>query len=128
MEDVKLFILLIIIVSLHWDFFSKLHVSYILEYYIFIFLSIIHIELYFFVLFFFKILEKLLSNIPNSLGEDDRKQIADTTHGYVGADILCLCQQGTSCLADMTKIIGEWNDCLFAIIFVCKILQPILML
>lgn len=100
MEDVKLFILLIIIVSLHWYFFSKLHVSYILEYYIFIFLSIIHIELYFFVLFFLKILEKLLSNIPNSLGEDDRKQIADTTHGYVGADILCLCQQGTSCLAE----------------------------
>lgn len=29
--------------------------------------------------------------------EDDRKQIADTTHGYVGADILCLCQQGMSC-------------------------------
>lgn len=27
------------------------------------------------------------------MGEDDRKQIADTTHGYVGADILCLCQQ-----------------------------------
>lgn len=53
-----------------------------------------------FVLLFFKILEKLLSNIPNSLGEDDRKQIADTTHGYVGADILCLCQQGTSCLAE----------------------------
>lgn len=34
------------------------------------------------------------------MGEDDRKQIADTTHGYVGADILCLCQQGTSCLAE----------------------------
>lgn len=34
------------------------------------------------------------------MGEDDRKQIADTTHGYVGADILCLCQQGTSRLPE----------------------------
>lgn len=102
MEDVKLFILLIIIVSLHWYFFSKLHVSYILEYILYFYFSLnySHWTLLFLFFFFLKILEKLLSNIPNSLGEDDRKQIADTTHGYVGADILCLCQQGTSCLAE----------------------------
>ncbi|XP_062603692.1 ATPase family gene 2 protein homolog A-like [Saccostrea cucullata] len=40
-----------------------------------------------------EILQKLLRVSPHSLSEDDMKQIADTTHGYVGADLLYLCQQ-----------------------------------
>ncbi|XP_061165110.1 ATPase family gene 2 protein homolog A-like [Saccostrea echinata] len=40
-----------------------------------------------------EILQKLLRDSPHILSEDDKKQIADTTHGYVGADLLYLCQQ-----------------------------------
>ena len=39
------------------------------------------------------ILTKMLSNIPNSLSNKDIENIANITHGYVGADLASLCRE-----------------------------------
>ncbi|KAJ8297623.1 hypothetical protein KUTeg_024154 [Tegillarca granosa] len=40
-----------------------------------------------------EILQKLMLKIPNNLNTEDVTQIADKTHGFVGADLSFLCQQ-----------------------------------
>jgi len=41
-----------------------------------------------------QILQKLLNKVPNTLDEEDVIEIADKAHGFVGADIASVCQQG----------------------------------
>jgi SpoVK/Ycf46/Vps4 family AAA+-type ATPase len=41
----------------------------------------------------YEILKLILSKIPNNIEDSDLKQISDTTHGYVGADLTALCRE-----------------------------------
>uniref|UniRef100_A0A1Y1MJJ3 AAA+ ATPase domain-containing protein n=1 Tax=Photinus pyralis TaxID=7054 RepID=A0A1Y1MJJ3_PHOPY len=41
----------------------------------------------------YDILSKLLRNIPQNMGDDELRDIANVTHGFVGSDLVLLCAQ-----------------------------------
>jgi SpoVK/Ycf46/Vps4 family AAA+-type ATPase len=53
------------------------------------------------------ILEKLLCGIPNQLVSSEIKQIANITHGYVGADLKALCREAA--INTINRISAETN-------------------
>ncbi|OWF55570.1 Spermatogenesis-associated protein 5 [Mizuhopecten yessoensis] len=42
-----------------------------------------------------EILQRLISTVPHSLSDTDVAEVADTAHGYVGADLAYVCQQAS---------------------------------
>ena len=47
-----------------------------------------------------QILSKLLLSVPHGLSDADLAEIAETTHGFVGADLAALCKEGNCSLTN----------------------------
>uniref|UniRef100_A0A6I8S9G4 non-chaperonin molecular chaperone ATPase n=1 Tax=Xenopus tropicalis TaxID=8364 RepID=A0A6I8S9G4_XENTR len=57
------------------------------------------------------ILQKVLKKVPHRLKEEDLAQLADRTHGYVGADLAALCKEaGMNALRRTHRVLSRPSD------------------